>query len=59
MSTSQPVNGNSTGSALGHEGSGSALTGPMSSGSAQAAGSLFMLLGVLFGNPGCDPLLCN
>ncbi|MGW0179366.1 hypothetical protein [Nocardia sp. NPDC003345] len=55
----QSVAGPSTGSALGDEGSGSALTGPVSSGSAEAAGSLFMLLGALFGVPSQCPPICH
>ncbi|NUP29298.1 MAG: hypothetical protein HOQ44_21855 [Nocardia sp.] len=39
----------STGSAAGHGPSGSSLGGPISSGSAQAAASVFLILGYIFG----------
>lgn len=53
------VQGDSTGSGVGHGPSGSSLSGPVSSGSAEAAASLFVLLGAIFGDPNpCAPLLC-
>lgn len=52
------VQGDSSGSGVGGP-SGSSLSGPISSGSAEAAASLFVLLGAIFGDPNpCAPLLC-
>lgn len=53
------VQGASSGSGFGHQPSGSSLSGPISSGSAEAAASIFVLIGAIFGNPNpCAPLLC-
>lgn len=47
----------STGSAAGHESSGSSLSGPISSGSAEVFGSLLLgLAAILGGNPSGPPL---
>ena len=54
----QAVNGDSTGSAVGHEPSGSSATGPLSSGSAEALVGVLGLLGGLFGD-GCNELECG
>ncbi|WP_156426145.1 hypothetical protein [Nocardia jinanensis] len=56
--TPHTVQDASTGSGVGHQPSGSSLGGPISSGSAEAAGSLIALLGIIFGDPRPCPVLC-
>jgi hypothetical protein len=53
-SAPRSVNDNSTGSAFGHEPSGSALTGPVSTGSAELLTKFFTTFS---GDPNC-PTLC-
>ncbi|MFI1464775.1 hypothetical protein [Nocardia carnea] len=55
----QPVNDTSSGSGFMHEPSGSALSGPVSSGSAEVLSLMFNLVGTFSADPcgpGCQPL---
>lgn len=55
----KPVQGpGNTQSAIGHGPSGSALTGPVSSGSAEAMGYLFGLVHTFSGGNPCEPFYC-
>lgn len=58
-SAPQPVNAPSSGSGFLHEPSGSAFSGPISSGSAEVLSHMFNLIGTLSADPctaGCLPL---